>query len=63
MIYAWLAVFRTVDSVALAKLNFAELVELGDTLSDKGIVVWVGVCGEERATPVYPRSQRVVVFL
>ena len=63
MIHAWLAVFRTVDGVALAKLDFAELVELGDMPSDKGVVVWVGVCGEERTRPVDPRSQRIVVFL
>ena len=52
---AWLAIFRAVDGVALAKLDFAELVDLP---SDKGIAVWVG---NERATPIYTKSK--VVFL
>jgi hypothetical protein len=63
VIHAWLAVFRTVDGAALAKLDFAELVELVDLPSDKGVVVWVGVCRNERATPIYTKSIGLTVFL
>lgn len=35
VIRAWLAVFRTVDGVALAKLDFDRFVGLGDMSSDK----------------------------
>jgi len=63
VIHAWLAIFRAVDGVALAELDFAKLVELVDLPSDKGIVVWVGVCRNERATPIYTKSKGLIVFL
>ena len=63
VIHTWLTVFRVVDGVALAKLNFAELVELVDLPSDKGVVVWVSVCRNERATPIYTKSKGLIVFL
>jgi hypothetical protein len=47
VIHAWLAVFRAIDGVALAKLDFAKLVELVDLPSNKAVVVWVGVCSNE----------------
>ena len=63
VIHAWLAVFRAVDGVALAKFDFAKFVELVDLPSDKGVVVWVGVCRNECATPIYTKSQGHIVFL
>lgn len=37
--------------------------ELVDLPADKGIVVRVGLGGEESTTPVYTRSKRVMVCL
>ena len=63
MVHAWLAVLGTVDGVALAELDLAELVELVRLPPDKRVVVWVGVRGDERTSPVDPRAERFVVFL
>jgi hypothetical protein len=63
LIHAWLAFFKAVDGVALAKLDFSELVELVDLPSDEGVVVQVGVCRNERATPIYTKSKGFIVFL
>ena len=63
VVHARLAVLGTVDGVALAELDLAELVELFRLPADEGVVVRVRVGRDERAAPVYPRAEELVVFL
>ena len=63
VVHTWLAVLRAVDGVPLAELDLAQLVELFRLPADEGVVVRVRVRRDERAAPVYPRAEELVVFL
>ena len=52
MIQTGLPIFRRIDGIAFTELDFVELFQAAHLPSDKGIVVWVGICGNKWASPV-----------
>ena len=52
VVHAGLAILRRVNRVPLAKLDLARLLEGQEVPADEGIIVGVGVGGDESAPPV-----------
>jgi len=63
MVHTGLTILRAVDGITFTKLNFSEFVELVDLPTDKSIIVGIGVRGKERTTPVYTRTERIIINL
>ena len=47
MVHTRLAILGGVDGMSLAKLDLVVLLECEKMPPDKGVIVWVGICGDE----------------
>lgn len=63
VVHARLSVFRRINRVPFAKLDFLERMEFVHLPADKGVIVRVHVGGDERSTPVNASSKRRTVRL
>ena len=59
VVHARLLVDRRVDGVPLSKLHLPSLPQVLEVPTNERVVVRIGVCGDERATPVNLKSTTI----